>query len=70
VVTWKISPYKRLSSEYFRDNRRHRLPHIHVCYRREAAAMAIEDGLILAGSLLALEFANGECRRFDMRLFA
>jgi hypothetical protein len=38
---------------YFRDNRRHHLPHIHVRYQGDAAALAIEDGRILEGSLPA-----------------
>ena len=37
---------------YFRDNRRHHLPHIHVRYQDLEAAISIEDG---------------ERRRFDMR---
>jgi len=40
---------------------------MHVRYQGATAAMAIEDGLILDGSLLALELANDDCRRFDMR---
>lgn len=36
---------------YFRDNRRHHLPHIHVRYQGEEAAILIEDGLILEGHL-------------------
>jgi hypothetical protein len=36
---------------YFRDNRRHYLPHIHVRYQGEEAALALNDGEILDGSL-------------------
>lgn len=36
---------------YFRDNRRHHLPHIHVRYQGEEAAIAIEDGGVLDGAL-------------------
>ena len=36
---------------FFRDNRRHHLPHIHVRYQSEEAAMAIEDGVLLDGNL-------------------
>lgn len=38
---------------FFRDNRRHHLPHIHVRYQGEEAAIAIEDGRILDGSVPA-----------------
>ena len=36
---------------YFRDNRRHHHPHIHVRYQGEEAAVFLEDGSILEGSL-------------------
>lgn len=36
---------------FFRDNRRHYLPHIHVRYQDAEAAIAIEDGLVLDGAL-------------------
>ncbi|SLM31432.1 conserved hypothetical protein [Desulfamplus magnetovallimortis] len=36
---------------FYRDNRQHHLPHIHVRYQGEEAALAIEDGSILAGSI-------------------
>lgn len=35
---------------FFRDNRRHHLPHIHVRYQDSEAAIAIEDGRVLDGS--------------------
>lgn len=34
---------------FFRDNRRHHLPHIHVRYQDSEAAIAIEDGRMLDG---------------------
>ena len=34
---------------FFRDNRRHYLPHIHVRYQGDEAAIALEDGNILEG---------------------
>lgn len=36
---------------FFRDNRRHHLPHIHVRYQGEEAVVSIEDGAILDGTL-------------------
>lgn len=36
---------------YFRDNRRHHLPHIHVRYQGSEAAISIEDDSVLEGSL-------------------
>lgn len=38
---------------FFRDNRRHHLPHIHARYNGEEAAIAIDDGRILDGALPA-----------------
>lgn len=35
---------------FFRDNRRHHIPHIHVRYQGEAASISLEDGSILDGS--------------------
>lgn len=34
---------------FFRDNRRHHLPHIHVRYQSQEAAVAIESGQLLDG---------------------
>ena len=34
---------------FFRDNRRHYLPHIHVRYQGDEAAIGLEDGNILEG---------------------
>ena len=36
---------------YFRDTRRHHLPHIHARYRGSEAVISIEDGAVLDGSL-------------------
>lgn len=36
---------------YFRDNRRHHLPHIHARYQSDEAVFAIEDGAVLDGEL-------------------
>ncbi len=36
---------------YFRDNRRHHHPHIHVRYQGMEASIAIDDGSILEGML-------------------
>lgn len=36
---------------FFRDNRRHNLPHIHARYNAEEASIAIADGSILDGNL-------------------
>jgi hypothetical protein len=36
---------------FFRDNVRHHLPHIHVRYQGSEAAISLEDGNILEGSL-------------------
>lgn len=35
---------------FFRDNRRHNLPHIHVRYQSDEATVSIENGLILDGT--------------------
>lgn len=37
---------------YFRDNRRHHLPHIHVRYQGEEAAVSIDDGSVFDGEFL------------------
>ncbi|OGR03973.1 MAG: hypothetical protein A2520_05380 [Deltaproteobacteria bacterium RIFOXYD12_FULL_53_23] len=36
---------------FFRDNRRHYLPHIHVRYQGKEAVISIEDGTVLDGAL-------------------
>jgi len=34
-------------SMFYRDNRRHHLPHIHARYQGAEAAVSIEDGLMV-----------------------
>nr|VFJ93978.1 MAG: protein of unknown function (DUF4160) [Candidatus Kentron sp. H]VFJ94740.1 MAG: protein of unknown function (DUF4160) [Candidatus Kentron sp. H]VFK01346.1 MAG: protein of unknown function (DUF4160) [Candidatus Kentron sp. H] len=36
---------------YFRDNRQHRLPHIHVKYQEEEVIVSIPDGAVLKGRI-------------------
>ena len=36
---------------FYRDNKRHHLPHIHVRYQGEESAISIIDGSVLDGSL-------------------
>lgn len=36
---------------FFRDNRRHNLPHIHVRYQGDEAVVSIEDGALMDGIL-------------------
>jgi len=36
---------------YFYDNKKHNLPHIHAEYGEYQAAIAIDDGTVLSGSL-------------------
>lgn len=36
---------------FYRDNRRHHLPHIHVRYQGDEAAIPVEDGGIFEGML-------------------
>jgi len=36
---------------FFRDNRRHNLPHIHVRYQGEEAVLSIDDGSLIDGNL-------------------
>ena len=38
---------------FFRDNRQHNLPHIHVRYQGAEAVIAIPDGTVLGGSIPA-----------------
>ncbi len=38
---------------FFRDNRQHNLPHIHVRYQGSEAVIAIPDGAVLGGSIPA-----------------
>jgi len=43
--------YGLIVSLYFRDNRQHKSPHIHVKFQEEEAIFRIPDGRLLAGSL-------------------
>jgi hypothetical protein len=36
---------------FFKDNRRHHLPHIHIRYQNNNASVSIEDGNVLDGTL-------------------
>ena len=36
---------------YFHDNKKHSRPHIHAEYGEYEASIAIEDGIVLSGSL-------------------
>lgn len=36
---------------FFRDNRRHHMPHIHVRYQGEEAAVSIDDGSVFDGTI-------------------
>ena len=36
---------------FYRDNRRHHLPHIHARYQSQEAAVSLEDGSVLDGNL-------------------
>ena len=38
---------------FFRDNRQHHLPHIHVRYQGAEAVISIPDGTVLGGSIAA-----------------
>ncbi|MDP2829700.1 MAG: DUF4160 domain-containing protein [Sulfuricellaceae bacterium] len=43
--------YGMLILMFYRDNRRHHLPHIHVRYQSEEAAISIPEGTVLDGTL-------------------
>jgi hypothetical protein len=43
--------YGIVVSMYFADNRKHRLPHIHVRYQDDEAVYSIADGELLAGRI-------------------
>ena len=43
--------YGMLVLMFYRDNRRHHLPHIHVRYQGEEAVISIPDGDVLDGQL-------------------
>lgn len=34
---------------FFRNNKWHNLPHIHVCYQDKKAVISIQDGIVLDG---------------------
>lgn len=44
-------PHLLMVSIVFEDNDRHNLPHIHVRYSGTKAAIAIDDGCVLAGNV-------------------
>ena len=35
---------------FFRDNRRHHLPHIHVRYQNDETVVSIEEGYVVDGT--------------------
>jgi len=43
--------YGIIISMFFRDNRQHKLPHIHVRYQGDKAIFSIPDGEIMEGSM-------------------
>ena len=43
--------YGIIVSMYFFDNKRHKLPHIHVKYQDEEAVFSIPEGNMIEGSL-------------------
>ncbi len=43
--------YGLIISMYYLDNRKHKLPHIHVRYQDEEAVISIDSGDVLDGSL-------------------
>lgn len=43
--------YGIIASMYFFDNRRHKMPHIHVQYQGEEAVISIPDGVVLEGNI-------------------
>jgi hypothetical protein len=43
---------------YFRDNRRHNLPHIHARYQGQEAVLGIESGDVLDGELTGKQLRN------------
>ena len=43
--------YGIIVSMYYRDNRQHKLPHIHVEYQGESAIFTIPDGELLEGKM-------------------
>ena len=47
--------YGIIVSMYYRDNRQHKLPHIHVEYQGEIAIFTIPDGKILEEKMKKLQ---------------
>ena len=43
--------YGIIISMYYFDNKRHKVPHIHVKYQDEEAVFSIPDGKIIEGSM-------------------
>ena len=43
--------YGIIVSMYFFDNRRHKLPHIHVKYQNDEVVLSIPEGEVLEGKL-------------------
>ena len=41
---------------FYRDNRQHHAPHIHVRYQGDEAVVAIPDGQLLSGSIPVKQF--------------
>ena len=48
--------YGVVVSMYFLDNRRHKMPHIHVRYQEQEAVVAIASGKVLGGRLKPAKF--------------
>ena len=48
--------YGIIVSMYFLDNKRHKLPHIHVKFQDEEAVISIPDGTLLEGTLPSAKF--------------
>ena len=48
--------YGIIVSMYFLDNKRHKLPHIHVKFQDEEAVISIPDGTILEGTLPSAKY--------------
>jgi hypothetical protein len=46
-----IRKYNSFAELYYANNDRHHLPHFHARYQGYKAAIAIEDGRVLAGNL-------------------
>lgn len=53
--------YGILIRMFFGDIEKHHLPHIHAEYQGQTAVYAIEDGAVLAGSLLPKKTQTCRC---------